>query len=606
LPPRYELVFPAGVFSLSVFAGESPIQPSDVKLSRYIAQYKGNIVLTVLCALVTVGINLLMPYIMRLGIDGLTGETLTRSELTRYVLLYLALAALSVWFARELRRLPQRMSHQIEYDVRRDLFAHLTKLDLSFFRSGRTGDLMTRMSSDLTVVRNAIGQGFLQGIRTLIALIFASIVMVWIAPKLALLIFGLYLPIAFLFFLIFDVMRRRQRALQEQVSELSNFAQESFAGIRCIKGFALEPRRNALFEESSRDLAHKEIRLQAVRQFLWPMMAFWFSIGTLMLLYFGGRQVIAGTLSIGVVVQFLQYLLYLQWPLLSLSWMLGLLQRGKVSWQRVRDVFCREPQIADSEQTDASIQTLDGALDWRNVSLEIDGTPLLHNINLSVPPGKTLGITGPTGSGKTLLVSLAARLSDPTSGELSIGGHPARRIPLDVLRRHIGFAEQEPILFSRTLEHNVGFGLDDPDVKTILWAADVAHLQNEVDGFPAGYQTVLGERGVTLSGGQRQRASISRAVARQPQILILDDVLSAVDTQTEASIMRKLQPVMRDRTCLFVSHRISTLRYTDEIIVIEEGRITQRGTHDELIARPGYYSELNRLQQIRQRLEADE
>ena len=562
--------------------------------------------LTVLCALVTVGINLLMPYVMRLGIDGLTENTLTRGELTRYVLSYLALALLTTWFSRQLRRLPQKMSHQVEYDVRRDLFEHLTRLDLDYFRGERTGDLMTRMSSDLTVVRNAIGQGFLQGIRTLIALLFASIVMAWIAPKLALLIFGLYLPVGFLFFLIFNVMRQRQKELQEQVSDLSNFAQESFSGIRCIKGFALEARRNGLFESASRDLANKEIRLQAIRQFLWPMMAFWFSIGTLMLLYFGGKQVIAGTLSVGVVVQFLQYLLYLQWPLLSLSWMLGLVQRGKVSWQRIQELFESEPQIADSDRTDHSIQTLEGSLDWRNVSLAIDGTPLLHDINLQVPAGKTLGITGPTGSGKTLLVSMAARLTDPSAGELCVGGHPAPAIPLDVLRRHIGFAEQEPVLFSQTLENNIAFGLEGSGEAIVPWAAEVAHLHNEAAGFPEGYETVLGERGVTLSGGQRQRTSISRAVARRPQILILDDVLSAVDTQTEASIMRKLQPVMKDRTCLFVSHRISTLRYTDEIIVIEDGRITQRGTHDELVAQEGYYSELNRLQQIQQRLEEGE
>ncbi|MBL7016352.1 MAG: ABC transporter ATP-binding protein [Kiritimatiellales bacterium] len=578
----------------------------SVSLKSYLAQHRREIVLTVLCALVTVGINLLMPYVMRLGIDGLTENTLTRGELTRYVLSYLALALLTTWFSRQLRRLPQKMSHQVEYDVRRDLFEHLTRLDLDYFRGERTGDLMTRMSSDLTVVRNAIGQGFLQGIRTLIALLFASIVMAWIAPKLALLIFGLYLPVGFLFFLIFNVMRQRQKELQEQVSDLSNFAQESFSGIRCIKGFALEARRNGLFESASRDLANKEIRLQAIRQFLWPMMAFWFSIGTLMLLYFGGKQVIAGTLSVGVVVQFLQYLLYLQWPLLSLSWMLGLVQRGKVSWQRIQELFESEPQIADSDRTDHSIQTLEGSLDWRNVSLAIDGTPLLHDINLQVPAGKTLGITGPTGSGKTLLVSMAARLTDPSAGELCVGGHPAPAIPLDVLRRHIGFAEQEPVLFSQTLENNIAFGLEGSGEAIVPWAAEVAHLHNEAAGFPEGYETVLGERGVTLSGGQRQRTSISRAVARRPQILILDDVLSAVDTQTEASIMRKLQPVMKDRTCLFVSHRISTLRYTDEIIVIEDGRITQRGTHDELVAQEGYYSELNRLQQIQQRLEEGE
>jgi len=568
------------------------------------------------CVLVTVGINLYLPYLMRLVIDGLTEKTLDTAALSKLLGIYLLLGAVAVVVSRFLRKLPLKLSHKVEYALRSDVFDHLTKLDQEYYRSERTGDLMTRMSSDINLIRDAIGQGLLQGIRTIAVLIFASIVMAITDPGLSLLVFSLYLPMVGIFFLILRVMRRQQKDLQEHVSEVSNFSQESFSGIRTLKGFALERRRNTQFRALNSDLVRKNMRLQASRQSLWPFMAFWFSLGMILILNLGGRRIITGGLTLGTLTQFIQYLLYMQWPLLALSWSMSLIQRGKVSWIRVKEILeressleCRTPNIepvnAEGESSSEFCDSKKAAIEFKKVDLSINDRMFLKNVNLNIPEGTTLGITGPTGSGKTLLVSLVARLMDPTAGSVLLGGEDLRDMPLARLRGMIGFAAQEPVLFSRTLEHNIGFGVAKPDKDLIGWAADIAHLRDDVEGFPERYQTMLGERGVTLSGGQRQRTAISRAIARRPDILILDDVLSAVDTQTEAAIMGKLQPVMAERTTLFVSHRISTLRYAEEIVVIENGHITQHGTHEELIKQPGYYSELNTLQQLEEQLEEE-
>jgi ATP-binding cassette subfamily B multidrug efflux pump len=560
---------------------------------------------TLFCGLITVGCNLAMPMIIRWIIDGLEGKTLTSALMMRYLSIFFLVGLVSLIFSRLLRRIPQKLSHKIEYLLRHDIFEHLTRMDQAYFRSERTGDLMTRLSSDITIIRDSIGQGILQGSRTLLVLLMAPAVMAIADPQLTLMLTAVFIPMLIIFFLILKKMRRYQQELQEHVSEVANYSQETFSGIRCIKGFALEARRNSSFEEINSGLIKKNMRLQATRQLLFISMAFWFGFGNILILVVGGKKVMSGELTVGTIQQFIAYLAYMQWPLLALSWVLSMLQRGRVSWNRVKAILDREPGIAVDPAILPMVGNPPATIDFEAVEMEINGRKFLQDINLNIPFGQTLGITGPTGCGKTLLTSLVARMMDPTQGSVRIGGRNIREIPLNQLRAMIGYAEQEPILFSRTLEHNIGFGLDEPDISTISWAADVAHLHSDVASFPDQYQTMLGERGVTLSGGQRQRTSISRAIARKPDILILDDVLSAVDTQTEAAIMSKLQPVMRERTTLFVSHRISTLHYADTIIVIEDGRITQRGTHEELIIQPGYYSELNILQQLEQKLEEE-
>jgi ATP-binding cassette subfamily B multidrug efflux pump len=590
---------------LLAFSRRRIIAQSKARIKRYLIPHRKEILVTVACVLIAVGINLYLPYIMRLIIDGLTEKTLDRSALTQLLITYFLLGTVAVYFSRLLRKVPLKLSHKVEYVLRKDVFAHLTKLDQEYYRSERTGDLMTRLSSDINIIRDSIGQGLLQGIRTIAVLIMASIVMALTNPSLAVLVFSLYLPMVGIFFLILRKMRVQQKDLQEHVSEVSNFCQESFSGIRCLKGFALEQRRNTQFEDLNSDLVKKNMLLQVSRQSLWPFMAFWFSLGMIFILNLGGRKIISGDLTLGTLTQFIQYLLYMQWPLLALSWTMSMMQRGKVSWIRICEILDRIPHIKENENQNTNIQKPKPSICFREVELKISGRKFLSDINFEIDEGTTIGITGPTGSGKTLLVSLVARLMDPTEGSILMGGIDIRSLSLAQLRGMIGFAAQEPILFSRSLEHNIGFGVAKPDKDLIGWAAEIAHLRGDVEGFPEQYQTMLGERGVTLSGGQRQRTSISRAIARRPDILILDDVLSAVDTQTEAAIMGKLQPVMKERTTLFVSHRISTLRYADDIIVIEDGRITQRGRHADLIRQPGYYAELNTLQQLEEKLEAD-
>ncbi|NLX26957.1 MAG: ABC transporter ATP-binding protein [Lentisphaerae bacterium] len=573
---------------------------------HYFVPHRFAIAATALCGLLTVWSSLTLPYIMRLVIEDLENETLTPERLWRRIGLFIAVGTVAIIFSRLIRKIPLKLSHMIEYELRNDLFEHLTRLDQSFYRRERTGDLMTKLSSDINIIRDAIGQGLLQGSRTLIALISAAVVMLMTDRQLTEIIFSIFAPMSLIFFLVLRFLRRHQLALQEHVSEVSNYCHETFSGIRCLKGFALERRRNSDFEALNSELIRKTMRMQRSRQLLWPFVDFCFSVGTILTFIVGGKRIIEGTLTIGTLMQFIQYLAFLRWPLLALSFVTSMVQRGKVSWIRVKDILDTQPEIAEPNAEALPSEKPKASIRFRNVDVEIGGQRLLKEINLDIPMGTTLGITGPTGSGKTLMTSLVARLLDPTRGEVLLDGKDLRTLPLRALRGMIGYAAQEPVLFSRTLEHNIGFGIDDPDMGTIGWAADIAHLHGDIETFPDRYQTILGERGVTLSGGQRQRTSISRAIARRPDILILDDVLSAVDTQTEAAIMKKLQPVMAERTTLFVSHRVSTLRYSDEIVVIENGRITQHGTHEELIQVPGYYAELNTMQQLQEKLEADE
>ena len=577
---------------------------SRKSLIEYVLEHRAGVAWSAVLVVATVALNLFTPVLVRHAVDGVTDGTLDRPGLIRLLALFLAVSAVGSLLSYGMRRVPLRIGHQVEYALRRDVFAHLARLEQAFYRENRIGDLMTRMASDIAMVRDYIGQGLLQGIRAAVVCVLAFAVMAATSGRLTLVMLAIFPVMIATFFRLIGVIRRRHEAVQEQYAEVSNHCQESFAGIRTVKGFAIEDRREARFDELNRGLVRQNLRLGYIQQPLWPLFAFWFSVGTVLLLVVGGRMIVRGELTLGALVQFQQYLLYMQWPMLAMGWTASLIQRGRASWRRIDEILLRRPAIADGPATDAALAAPDGDIEFRDVTLRAGGRVLLDRVNLRIPRGATVAITGPTGSGKTLLVSLIPRLIDPAEGEVRIGGRDVRAYPLAALRTRIGMAPQEPVLFSDTLAGNLAFGLDRPTPDDVMRASDLAHLHEDVSGFPQQYETVLGERGVTLSGGQRQRTALGRALARRPSILILDDVLAAVDTQTEAAILAKLQPVIAQSTTLIVSHRVSTLRCADFIVVLENGRVTACGTHEALVAQPGYYRGLSELQEIERGLEA--
>lgn len=580
-----------------------------LRLRPYLARYRK----LLLWGLATVvGSNLFtvaLPLFIGSAIDtlksGIEARTLAPGDLLVYALLVVGFALVAGSFTFLTRQTIIVVSRHIEFDLRNDFLAHIQKLHLGFFQNTPTGDLMAHATNDISAVRNVLGPGIMYPTDTFMTFVMVITIMMvkdWQLTLLAL------VPLPFVSGVVYwlgKIVHKKFAERQEKYAELTTRAQESLSGIRVVKAYVREEYETGLFRALSWDYLKKNLVLARVQSVLWPLMFLLIGCSLVLTLYFGGLHVIEGQLSIGTLSAFFVYLVMLIWPMIAFGWVINILQQGSASMLRLVKILDTEPAIRDTAATNHELTSLQGAIEFRNVTFRYgEGAPnVLDGVSLSIPAGTTLAVVGYTGSGKTTLVNLIPRLYDAPEGDVFIDGINIRTIPLAVLRSNIGYVPQETFLFSETIAENIGYGVDGATEESIGIAAGISQLAKDVVEFPNLYRTVLGERGITLSGGQKQRASIARAVVREPKILILDDALSSVDTVTEEEILKRLRGVMRGRTSIIISHRISTVKDADRIVVLDGGRIAESGTHDELVRMGGMYAELHRKQLLEEEID---
>jgi ATP-binding cassette, subfamily B, multidrug efflux pump len=549
-----------------------------------------------------------VPRIIGFAVDALTEGRMTTTNVWGFIFGLLGVAALSALAWIVARRSILNASWEVQFDIRRDLFEHFTRLDGHFYDNYRVGDMMARLTADLNAVRMFVGVAIMQGVATTSLIVFTFGRMFDLNANLALLMLLIVPMITVSFFILLRLIHKRYEKVQQQLSNISAMAQENFSGIRVVKGFGIEEREMGRFQDLNDEFIRRNLSLTKVQGPLFPLMELFFGITIMVLLLAGGRFVITGALTPGQFIEFILLFEGIQWPLIAVGWIANIAQRGYTSWGRLKEILDIEPRIKDTPETDFSLNKIKGDIEFKNVSLEIDGFTVLNGVSFKIRAGESVGVTGRTGSGKTAIINLIARLVDASSGRVLIDGIDIKRYPLEVLRRHIGLVPQEPFLFSDTIGENIAYGIPlEPKeelLEKVRAVAKLVQLAGDVEDFPKGYDTPLGERGVTLSGGQRQRTAMARAIIREPAILILDDALSAVDTQTEARILAGLKSVMAGRTSIVVGHRISGFQHTDRIIVLEAGHIVEEGSHEELIALDGWYADMDRRQRLEESLEA--
>jgi len=573
-------------------------------LFPYLKKYRRSYWLGTLCVFLNNGIWILFPQVIRRAIDDLH-LGVTRHKLMTYAFALLAVAATKGLFQFLTRWIVIGVSREIEFDLRNDLFRHLERLSYSYYQRTRTGDIMARATNDLNAVRMLLGPAIMYSANTVVFTAGALVFMLSISPKLTWYAF-LPLPIVSITIQYFGrQIHERFERIQAMFSDISARAQENFSGARVIRAYVQEEAEIAAFETSNKEYIARSLKLVRLMGMLWPTLETMLGFAIVLVLWLGGREVLRHHMTVGEFVAFNTYMVQLTWPVIALGWVINIFQRGTASMARINEILSEKPEIEDGPEVASTASLppeITGEIEFRHLNFAYNDVPVLHDIQLRIPAGSSLAIVGPTGSGKTTLVDLIPRIYDAEAGTVMIDGRPIREYPLAFLHRNIGFVPQETFLFSESIRENIAFGVRDATDEDVQTAARAASLAEDIEGFPDKYRTLVGERGLTLSGGQKQRTAIARALIRNPRILVLDDALSSVDTNTEDKILNHLREIMQGRTTIFISHRVSTVRNADQIAVLHGGRIVELGTHEELLAKNGYYSELYNKQLLEEEL----
>jgi ATP-binding cassette subfamily B multidrug efflux pump len=553
--------------------------------------------------LLTVTASMFSPWVLMHVVDGLWAS-FDPTKLPAYAGAIVGISLVEGFFRFWMRKVLIGLSRDIEYDLRNDFFAHLQKMPLAFLQSHSTGDIMSRATNDLNAVRSVLGPGIMYSMNTIVTVVIATAILLRINWQLTIVA---YIPLVIVSFTVKKFGQQihdRFEQIQEQFSEISTKAQENLSGMRVVKAFAREESEIQEFARLNREYVNRSISLIRLWGLFYPLMSGLIGLSSVALLALGGREVVGGKLSLGEFVAFTGYLAMLTWPTIAIGWVINIFQRGAASMERMIDILETKPEIRDQPDA-AAPKEIFGSVEIRNLSFRYSNSDrlALQDVSLKISAGETLAIVGHTGSGKSTLVNLLVRLFDPPPGTVFVDGKDVRTWPLRELRKSIGYVPQETFLFSDTIRENILFGRrEDVSEQEVLWAAEVSQISDDVDQFPQKYETFVGERGIMLSGGQKQRVAISRAVAVSPKILILDDSLSNVDTYTEERILGELEKVRKGRTNILVSHRVSTIKRAHQIVVLQDGAIVERGSHESLMALEGVYATLYQKQLLEEEL----